>query len=112
MFGGYMCKASNKLGYLNQIITLKKGFKPPKPSHIKAKSVTSDTITLEIVGIDFNNVTQIPLKMLPFGYRIQYRPKDESIKWTDAAFQDYKLTEGKFLCSFIICKYSFLVQMC
>lgn len=93
MFGGYMCQANNKLGSLNQIITLQKGVKPPKLQNLKVKGVSSDTITFEITGPDVN-ATKLPTKMIPNIYRLQYRPKGENIKWSEAPFIDFHFSNN------------------
>ncbi|GLV31343.1 factor of interpulse interval [Carabus blaptoides fortunei] len=87
-FGDYLCKATNKLGTLDQIISLQKGVKPPKPQHIKVVDVSTDTLSIELLGPDLNQ-TQLVKDMLPVGYRLQYRPTGSSTKWNDAAFRDF-----------------------
>lgn len=88
VFGDYLCKATNALGTLDQIITLLEGIKPPKPLDLRLRGVSSDTFNIEIQGPDLNQ-TQLPADMLPTGYRIQYRPRGVTDKWTGADVTDF-----------------------
>lgn len=93
VFGDYLCKATNKLGTLDQIITLQEGQKPPKPRELRLKGVNSDTLTFDVVGPDLN-ATELVKDMQPFGYRLQYRPKGAT-KWTEAGVADFEDNIGK-----------------
>lgn len=94
VFGDYLCKAQNKLGTLDQIITLQEGTKPAKPRELRLKGANSDTLTFDIIGPEVNT-TEMVSEMGPIGYRIQYRLKDHG-KWTDAGYNDFDLNDGEY----------------
>ncbi|GLV31354.1 factor of interpulse interval [Carabus blaptoides fortunei] len=95
-FGDYLCKATNDIGTLNQIITLLEGVKPPKPRELILRGVNSDIFNIEIIGPDLNQ-TQLHGNMMPLGYRIQYKPKGLVVGWSSAEIIDFNdLSEGGF----------------
>lgn len=92
MFGDYLCKATNELGTLDQIISLQEGVKPPSPQKLKLRAASSDSLDVEIGGPDLN-ATKLPQNMIPYGIRIQYRIKGSGDKWSEVDL--HKLDEGE-----------------
>ncbi|CAG2059770.1 unnamed protein product, partial [Timema podura] len=74
LFGNYSCKARNKLGAAKRTIQLLEGTKPDPPTSVNVRSVSAESVELEIKG---------PLGGDPetLGYKVQYRPKHGGMGW-------------------------------
>nr|CAD7259692.1 unnamed protein product [Timema shepardi] len=74
LFGNYSCKARNKLGAAKRTIQLLEGTKPDPPTSVNVRSVSAESVELEIKG---------PLGGDPetLGYKVQYRPKHGDMGW-------------------------------
>jgi hypothetical protein len=84
-----MCKASNILGKMEQVITLIKGSKPAVPQ-TSIHGARHDSIKIDIEGPQNDELDIL-------GYRVQYLRRQELNKGWDSA-QMVEFDKGKSLC--------------
>jgi hypothetical protein len=86
VFGDYMCRASNRLGKMEHVITLKEGSKPAVPT-VSVHGAKHDSVQIDIEGPQNE-------KMDILGYRVQYLRRQELNKGWDSA-QVKEFNKGK-----------------
>lgn len=96
-FGNYNCKASNSMGILERVITLKEGTKPDSPTQFNLRGVNSDTFDIDVGAVRTSNV-RTPMDIN--GYRFEVIPEQEyrsnGEKWDTARILNFGFQDGKF----------------
>jgi hypothetical protein len=86
VFRDYVCRASNRLGKMEHVITLKEGSKPAAPK-VSVHEARHDSVQIDIEG-PHNEELDI------LGYRVQYLRNQEKNKGWDSA-QVTEFNKGK-----------------
>jgi hypothetical protein len=87
-FGDYVCKATNKLGKVEQVITLLKSSKPAVPE-MAIREAKHDSVKLDIEGPENEELGIL-------GYRVQYIGRQELKKgWNSSKVVEFD--KGKCL---------------
>jgi len=82
VFGGYMCRASNHLGKMEHVITLKEGSKPAVPK-LSVHGARHDSVQIDIEGPQNEEMDIL-------GYHVEYLRKQEPNKgWDSAQVQEF-----------------------
>lgn len=86
VFRDYVCRASNRLGKMEHVITLMEGSKPAVPK-VSVHGARHDSVQIDIEGPQNEELDIL-------GYRVQYLRKQELNKgWDSAQVQEF--TKGK-----------------
>ncbi|GFG35621.1 hypothetical protein Cfor_02544, partial [Coptotermes formosanus] len=89
VFGDYMCRASNRLGKMEHVITLKEGSKPAVPT-VSVHGAKHDSVQIDIEGPQNE-------KMDILGYRVQYLRRQELNKgWDSAQVKEFNKGESPY----------------
>lgn len=88
VLGDYRCRATNPLGSLDNVITLKLGIKPEPPSKFVLRGVNYDTLDVDVGAIRLKDATDMDI----IGYRFEIIAVDEykrnKRRWTTARKYD------------------------
>lgn len=93
-FGDYKCRARNTFGQEDKIIKLAEGKKPPSPSHVALRGLSSDTFDID-VGAKVDPKTHN--KMSVNGYRFELIPEpifNEAKSWNKSFVREFAIADG------------------
>lgn len=94
-FGEFKCKAKNELGHAEHIIILMEGTKPPPPTVLSLRGLSSDTFDVDVgAKVDLKNRNKMDIN----GYRFELIPKDvwkaDKGSWDKSWVKDFPIADG------------------